>query len=263
YLDANNGGSMKTGWINVEGKYYYLDTDSDPNKIGVMKTGWLKDNDRWYYLDANNGGSMKTGWVNVEGKYYYLDTDSDPNKIGVMKTGWVKDNGKWYYLDGSTDGSMKTGWFQENDQWYYLDANQGGAMVTGQVTIGGQQESFDENGHWISVNKYVAEAKKYLGVPYVWGGATPSGFDCSGFISYVYKVGRQDAAGFYNSAQKISNPQPGDLVFFKNTYKNGISHIGIVVGDGRMIHAGDKGIEYSNLNSPYNQQHFAGYGRLK
>ncbi|MEV4911479.1 hypothetical protein MRBLBA1_002204, partial [Bacillus proteolyticus] len=68
YLDANNGGSMKTGWVNVEGKYYYLDTDSDPNKIGVMKTGWLKDNDRWYYLDANNGGSMKTGWVNVEGK---------------------------------------------------------------------------------------------------------------------------------------------------------------------------------------------------
>jgi glucan-binding YG repeat protein len=53
---------MKTGWVNVEGKYYYLDTDSDPNKIGaLMKTGWLKDNDRWYYLDANNGGSMKTG----------------------------------------------------------------------------------------------------------------------------------------------------------------------------------------------------------
>ncbi|MEI3896280.1 M23 family metallopeptidase, partial [Bacillus sp. CCNWLW75] len=149
YLDANNGGSMKTGWINVEGKYYYLDTDSDPNKIGVMKTGWLKDNDRWYYLDANNGGSMKTGWVNVEGKYYYLDTDSDPNKIGVMKTGWVKDNGKWYYLDGSTDGSMKTGWVQVEGKWYYLDANNGGSMVTGQATIDGKTYVFADNGQWI------------------------------------------------------------------------------------------------------------------
>ncbi|MGE7882793.1 NlpC/P60 family protein [Bacillus sp. NPDC094077] len=108
----------------------------------------------------------------------------------------------------------------------------------------------------------VGKAKQYLGVPYVWGGASPSGFDCSGFISYVYGVGRQTAEGFYSSAQKVDNPQPGDLVFFKNTYKQGISHIGIVVGDGTMVHAGDKGIAISSLSSPYNQQHFAGYGRL-
>ncbi|PEY38922.1 N-acetylmuramoyl-L-alanine amidase [Bacillus cereus] len=108
----------------------------------------------------------------------------------------------------------------------------------------------------------VGKAKSFIGVPYVWGGASPSGFDCSGFISYVFGVGRQTAEGFYNSVQKVDSPQPGDLVFFKNTYKQGISHIGIVVGDGTMVHAGDKGIAVSSLSSPYNQQHFAGYGRL-
>ncbi|CAM4061591.1 N-acetylmuramoyl-L-alanine amidase [Bacillus manliponensis] len=108
----------------------------------------------------------------------------------------------------------------------------------------------------------VAKAQQYIGVPYVWGGASPSGFDCSGFISYVYGVGRQTAAGFYSSATKVSSPQPGDLVFFANTYKKGISHIGIVVGDGTMIHAGPSGIAVSNLSNSYNQKHFAGYGRL-
>lgn len=108
----------------------------------------------------------------------------------------------------------------------------------------------------------VSKAQQYLGVPYVWGGASPSGFDCSGFISYVYGVGRQTAAGFYSSAAKVSNPQPGDLVFFAGTYKAGISHIGIYVGNGMMIHASDDGIAYGNLNSSYNRAHFAGYGRL-
>ncbi|WP_440602927.1 C40 family peptidase [Bacillus sp. GB_SG_008] len=110
----------------------------------------------------------------------------------------------------------------------------------------------------------IAKAQKYLGMPYVWGSASPSngGFDCSGFISYIYGVGRQDVAGYWNSVQHISSPQPGDLVFFQGTYKAGPSHIGIYVGNGQMIHAGDDGIAYSNINSSYNQKHFLGYGRF-
>ncbi len=101
-------------------------------------------------------------------------------------------------------------------------------------------------------------------MPYVWGSASPSngGFDCSGFISYVYGVGRQDVAGYWNSVSKVSSPQPGDLVFFQGTYKAGPSHIGIYVGNGQMIHAGDKGIAYSSLSDSYNQKHFLGYGRF-
>ncbi|MEK4739639.1 MULTISPECIES: C40 family peptidase [Bacillus] len=110
----------------------------------------------------------------------------------------------------------------------------------------------------------IGKAQQYLGKPYVWGSASPSngGFDCSGFISYIYGVGRQDVAGYWNSVSKVSSPQPGDLVFFQGTYKAGPSHIGIYVGNDQMIHAGDKGIAYASLSSSYNQKHFLGYGRL-
>ncbi|OFC89475.1 endopeptidase LytF [Bacillus thuringiensis] len=110
----------------------------------------------------------------------------------------------------------------------------------------------------------IGKAKQYLGKPYVWGSASPSngGFDCSGFISYIFGVGRQDVAGYWNSVSKVGSPQPGDLVFFQGTYKAGPSHIGIYVGNGQMIHASDKGIAYGDINSSYNQKHFLGYGRF-
>ncbi|MGE6596009.1 NlpC/P60 family protein [Bacillus proteolyticus] len=110
----------------------------------------------------------------------------------------------------------------------------------------------------------IGKAKQYLGMPYVWASASPSngGFDCSGFISYIFGVGRQDVNGYWNSVSKVSSPQPGDLVFFQNTYKNGPSHIGVYVGNGQMIHASDKGIAYGDINSSYNQKHFLGYGRF-
>ncbi|EEL37866.1 Endopeptidase lytE [Bacillus cereus Rock3-29] len=110
----------------------------------------------------------------------------------------------------------------------------------------------------------IGKAQQYLGMPYVWGSASPSkgGFDCSGFISYIFGVGRQDVNGYWNSVSKVSSPQPGDLVFFQGTYKAGPSHIGIYVGNGQMIHASDKGIAYGDINSSYNKKHFLGYGRF-
>lgn len=115
-----------------------------------------------------------------------------------------------------------------------------------------------------SAGGVVAKAQQYLGVPYVFGGASPSGFDCSGFISYIYGKARTNVSGYWGSVSRLSRDQlqPGDLVFFQNTYKDGPSHIGIYVGNNTMIHAGDKGIAYSNLSSSYNQSHLLGYGRF-
>ena len=112
------------------------------------------------------------------------------------------------------------------------------------------------------------EAEKYLGFPYVWGGSSPStSFDCSGFVSYVYNqcgwdFGRLGAQGLYNICSRTNSPRPGDLVFFVGTYDTaGISHVGIYVGDGWMLHCGDP-ISYANLNSSYWQSHLYAYGRL-
>lgn len=114
----------------------------------------------------------------------------------------------------------------------------------------------------------VAEAKKYIGVPYVFGGSSPSvGFDCSGFIYYVFnKVGknipRTSAEGYYSRSYFISNPQPGDLVFFENTYKQGISHMGIYLGNNQFIHAGGDRVQISSLSNSYYQSHFDSFKRF-
>ena len=114
----------------------------------------------------------------------------------------------------------------------------------------------------------LGEAEKYLGYPYVWGGSSPAtSFDCSGFVSWVinhsgWDVGRLGAQGLYNICTPTSAPRPGDLVFFEGTYDtSGVSHCGIYVGDGMMIHCGDP-ISYANLNTSYWQSHFYAYGRL-
>ena len=114
----------------------------------------------------------------------------------------------------------------------------------------------------------LSEAAKYIGYPYVWGGSSPAtSFDCSGYVSWVinhsgWNVGRLGAQGLYNICTPTSNPQPGDLVFFKGTYDTpGVSHCGIYVGDNKMLHCGDP-IGYANLNTSYWQSHFYAYGRL-
>ena len=119
--------------------------------------------------------------------------------------------------------------------------------------------------------RMIREAEKYLGVPYVWGGYSPSGFDCSGFVSYVinhcgngWNYGRLTAEGLRGACTYVSpgEAKPGDLIFFQGTYNtSGASHVGIYVGNNMMIHCGDP-IHYSNISTSYWQQHFMCFGRL-
>ena len=121
-----------------------------------------------------------------------------------------------------------------------------------------------------AAQRLLNEAARYLGTPYVWGGYSPSGFDCSGFVSYcltnsgVRNTGRLTAQGLYNICTPVSQSeaQPGDLIFFTGTYDAGepVTHIGIYVGNGQMIHCGHP-VQYTSINSPYWQSHFYGFGR--
>ena len=171
---------------------------------------------------------------------------------------------------------------------YIMGEDQLSLYATYMSTLGNRPDLFPSSGY---VNKYIenpptaweipaeyltderfntliTEAEKYLGYPYVWGGSSPStSFDCSGFVSYVLtnsglcNTGRLGAQGLYNISTPVSDPQPGDLVFFVGTYDtSGVSHVGFYVGDGMFLHCGDP-IQYSNLNTSYWQSHFYAYGR--
>ena len=118
----------------------------------------------------------------------------------------------------------------------------------------------------------IHEAEKYLGYPYVWGGSSPStSFDCSGFVCWVlnqsgvYSISRTTAQGIFNQCAIISpgEARPGDIIFFTGTYASSgaVSHVGIYVGNGMMIHCGNP-IQYTSVNSTYWTQHFYAYGRL-
>ena len=113
-------------------------------------------------------------------------------------------------------------------------------------------------------------AKTCLGVPYVWGGESMDGFDCSGLVYYVLKTlgfspyrtsESQYKMGTYVSKSEL---QPGDLVFFQGTYKSGISHVGIYVGNGKFIHSPSSGdvVKYDSLTSGYYAEHYYGARRM-
>jgi peptidoglycan DL-endopeptidase LytE len=118
-------------------------------------------------------------------------------------------------------------------------------------------------------SRLVEEAKKHVGTPYAWGGTSPSGFDCSGFIYYVFNqagksIQRLTTEGYFAQSYKINQPNVGDLVFFANTYKEGISHMGIYIGNNQFIHASSSnGVAITKLDNPYWSKYFVGYYRFK
>lgn len=148
-----------------------------------------------------------------------------------------------------------------------LSVNGKSSSNSGSGNSGASDSSKTSNTSY-NVNTLINEAKKHQGVPYVWGGQSPSGFDCSGFIHYIYNkaglnAGRTNTDGYYNRSYHVNNPQVGDLVFFKNTYKSGISHMGVYLGNGDFIHAGSSsGVTIANVNNSYWSKHFDSYKRF-
>lgn len=133
------------------------------------------------------------------------------------------------------------------------------------ATVGAPAPSVDEeaalaeSGDASLGETIAALALKYLGRPYVFGGSSPSGFDCSGFVWYVLKQSGTPVSrglfGQYSSGShpRLSQLQPGDLVFFENTYMPGLSHNGIYLGGGKFVHAVDEasGVAVSDINDSY------------
>ncbi|MFJ7974234.1 C40 family peptidase [Peribacillus sp. NPDC096379] len=119
----------------------------------------------------------------------------------------------------------------------------------------------------VKSGELVKVAKKQLNVRYVWGGTTPKGFDCSGFLTYVFEESAdvklpRTVSGIYNKGVKVSKPQVGDLVFFE-TYKSGASHAGIYVGNNQFIHSSSSnGVSISSMNNSYWSKRYIGAKRI-
>lgn len=116
--------------------------------------------------------------------------------------------------------------------------------------------------------KTVDVANSLVGTPYLYGGNTPEGLDCSGLIYYAFnqgglKIGRDSSEGYFNgNTTQVKNPVAGDLVFFQNTYKDGISHMGIYIGNNKFIHAGSDGVEISDVTYSYWSTRLVAYKRF-
>ena len=116
-------------------------------------------------------------------------------------------------------------------------------------------------------SKLTSSAMRFLGTPYVFGGTSAGGFDCSGFTQHVFamagfRLPRTADAQYYASARIGGTPKPGDLVFFQ-TYERGPSHVGIALGDGRFVHASSsRGVTISSLGESYWSARYLGAKRV-
>ncbi|MCM3766099.1 LysM peptidoglycan-binding domain-containing protein [Neobacillus niacini] len=124
--------------------------------------------------------------------------------------------------------------------------------------------------HAVVKKKLIQDTNNYLGVPYLWGGVTPRGFDCSGFVYYMFNqhgvnMARNTSAGLYQTGTAIDRArlQPGDLVFFAVNTSGTISHVGFYIGNNQFISAtNSKGIDVQPLNVGYWAKYYVGAKRV-
>ncbi|PEL42181.1 peptidase M24 [Bacillus toyonensis] len=184
-----------------------------------------------------------------------------------------------YRIIGALSQGQKVQVISENSGWSKINYNgQNGYIGTrflSKTPVGGAVDKPNNNNNNNQNNNntgnnsgdtssLLAYAKSMQGVPYVWGGTSANGVDCSGYIYHVFKkfghnISRQSVAGYWSSLPKTSSPQPGDLIYFQNTYKAGPSHMGIYLGGGSFIQSGDKGVAIASLSNSYWKSHFLGY----
>ncbi|MBE7147275.1 peptidase M24 [Bacillus sp. SRB_28] len=253
------------------------------NVVG-SENGWFK---------VNYQG--KTGYVSSEFVKFVKGGTATPEQPKQPEQGAIGDyyinasalnvrsgEGTNYRIIGALPQGQKVQVISENSGWSKINYNgQTGYIGTrylSKTPVGGavdnkpndnQNNNQNNNNNNTGNNSgdsssILAYAKSMQGVPYVWGGTSANGVDCSGYIYHVFKkfghnISRQSVAGYWSSLPQTSSPQPGDLIYFKDTYKAGPSHMGIYLGGGSFIQSGDKGVAIASLNNSYWKSHFLGY----
>jgi len=243
YLKVSDPGHAELGYGKVTGNGVNLRTGPSTSHQSVAvgykgSTAYIIGvEDGWYrVIFGNHVCYIRSDYLSLTQVPYENGVSSKSPKfyVGGVSTGTEPSAAA---LNGSSSGESDTA------------SGSGSAKVTG--------------------DRIVSTAKKYLGTPYKWAGASPSGFDCSGFVYYVLKTVGLNPPRVPADQYKMGTPvsrddlQPGDIVFFQNTYKAGLSHVGIYVGNGQFIHAPQSGkvVSYANLYSDYYTSHYYGAAR--
>lgn len=265
-VDASNPFVPMGTKVVMNGVEYVVEDTGNFARYGVQFDVYYSDHgaasahghQTWEAFIADDNGDREVEVTSTREVNRLDVTVSNHNLDAVLRSRMDENEEKRYDLYNTTFGNRD----------YLFDTN---SLPGG----GGGGFGYDIPAEALSDRKFanmIREAEKYLGYPYVWGGASPStSFDCSGFVSWVinncgngWSVGRQTADGLRGCCSYVSpsEAKPGDLIFFQGTYNTpGASHVGIYVGNNMMIHCGNP-IQYTSISSSYWQQHFMAFGRI-
>ena len=237
-----------------------------------LQTGYMHSK----YLRAATKENAELGYGRVTGNKVNIRSGPGTNykslgSAAINDTAYIIGiNNQWFkVIYGDVVGYIRSDYLALTEIPYEnRDSNKAPLFFRGGKSTGVTPSAYALNNGKPTASAIIATAKKYIGVPYVWGGSTPSGFDCSGFVQYVFnahgislpRVSKQQyGVGTWVSK---SNLKAGDLVFF-DTEGNGVSHLGIYIGNNQFIHAStSKGVIITSLSNTYWAPRYYGAKRI-
>jgi len=243
--------------------------------------GWALDFTKDGKVTAKEAGrevDVRVGWVARTEVNLRAGPGTNYKELGELVKGTevviLDKAGAWYKvaLSNGKTGYI-AGWLVDTreERIARKESNSPAGKNSSKTRVASRSSGNEPPYHPDTASSIVQTAMRYKGYPYRRGGTTSRGFDCSGFVQHVMeKHGvrvSHDSRALFNQGKPVSreNLKPGDVVFFRNTYRRGISHVGIYIGNGKFIHASNSRskVKISDLDSDYYRPRYAGARRMK